>query len=255
MLNLSIDPSNIEQSFDQIANQLLNEYLLSVGNVHYQLTELEFYYHNKEARIEDNFAHTHGDQYKDGAWRLHGAGLDIILKKIGVYYGGILIRGIQELDSELEPIKDRVIDGPWNTATICIRQMGAVENPNPLFLRKRTKKQGRTFIKSPRVGLFLKNTKDLEYICKPWRYLSVPIVTKKNRHLIFLQLQINDRKTAEERLPIMASLKQSQRARNNYLAYFEKGKELKETAFVGGKLTVEYTCKLFGHYCRKYSKL
>ncbi|BDS14505.1 hypothetical protein [Aureispira anguillae] len=250
MLNLSIDPVNIEASFDQIADQLFNQYLLSIGKKRYQFTEIEFYY-NTIAATKDNFAHQHGEEYLDGTWRLHSSGLDIVLKGIGSYYGGILIRGIQELDEQFQPI-GTPIDGPWNTVTTCVREMGAVDKTKSFVLTKRLEDKKRKFIKSPRVGLFLKEAENLEYICKPWRYTSIPVVTKKYRHLVYLQLCLDKNKMTEtEHTSILEQLGLSQRSMEDYKRYFEAGKHTDLDTLVGGKTTVENTCKLFGHYTIK----
>lgn len=255
MLNLFIDSANLEQSFDRIARQLFNEYVFSIGQENYQLTEIEFYYNNNQKGSKDNFAHVHDEKHRNGTWRLHGAGLDIVLKKEGVYYGGILIRGVQKLDRELKPMLDEIIDGPWNTANVCIRQLGEVTNTERFKLTKLEINRTRAFVKSPRVGLFLKNEEDLEYICKPWRYTSTPICTKNYRYLIFLQLCIDTTRTDAEKNKIIEQLKLSQNARANYLQYFATGKKMETEAFVRIKRTVENTCQLFGNYIKNNSNL
>lgn len=255
MLNLSIDSTNLEQSFDQIAYQLFNEYIISTGKVNYQLTEIEFYYNN-QVNANDNFAHDHRKaNYGNGTWRLHGAGLDIVLRNKN-HYGGILIRGIEALDDQLTPVFGGVVDGPWNTVTACIRQLGRVTRTQRFNLKKLKFSRDRKFITSPRVGLFLKNEKDLEYICKPWRYISIPIVTKKERHLIFLQHYVDTEKIKIKQSPIIKQLGQSQLSRTTYLRYFEEGKRMRKEDFVKVKRTVENTCQMFGNYIsRNYSKL
>ena len=245
MPNLSIDASKLENSFDRIAKELFNDYTLQIGEDAYQLTEIEFYYNKFDPNNPyDNFAHQHGEAYPNGTWRLHGAGLDIVLKKMADYYGGILLRGIQKLDSNGIPLEDGIIDGPWNTATACIRGNMATDPKASFYLKKMPSSKERTFKKSPRVGLFLKNTEDLEYICKPWRYSTMPIHTKKYRHLIFLQLHHEGDKYKDQ---VVASV-QSQ---DNYLDYFKEGKTMDTADFVGINNTVPNTCRLFGHYISK----
>ena len=253
MLDLTINASNIEKSFDRIAGNLINDHLLIAGEKAYELTEIEFYYNKYEPQASvDNFAHHHGAKHPDGTWRLHGAGLDIVLKKADDYYGGILIRGLQEVKNASEAAV--VIDGPWNTATTLIRDMGTANAAEGFYLKKRTQSVQREFIKSPRVGLFLKKEQDLEYICKPWRYTSVPILTKKYRHLIFLQLHHNwtNNEISTNAFESCANqIVSSAKSRENYLRDFNEGQSMETKHFISQKNTVANTCRLFGHYISK----
>lgn len=249
MIDLTIDGSKIEKSFDRIARDLLEDYKLQVGNAYYQFTEMEFYYnHYDEKDSKDNFAHKHGEEIKNGTWRLHGAGLDIVLKKTGVYYGGILIRGIEEIDGGEQPIAGTYIDGPWKTVTKCIQQSVSVNETSSFSLVPRLKPRTRLYKKSPRVGLFLKKATDLEYICKPWRYTTMPIMTKNYRHLIILQLTVNKDKDLIENPNLVMK---GEKTRNVYLKDFEDGKKMNAEEFVRKSNTVKHTCQLFGCYINK----
>jgi hypothetical protein len=46
-MNFNIDDNNIEQSFDAIAKELLNEHVLRVNDDEFEFTEIEFYYFMK----------------------------------------------------------------------------------------------------------------------------------------------------------------------------------------------------------------
>ncbi|WMX14962.1 MULTISPECIES: hypothetical protein [unclassified Aureispira] len=246
MLNLRIDSDNIEHFFDQIAIQLFNEYAISTGSSFYQATELEFYYNNTSQTM-DNFAHDHRKkEYKNGTWRLHGAGVDIVLKN-ETHYGGILIRGIQLLNQDYIPVNEGYIDGPWNTIERLIQQKGIVETQSGFYLCKLPYKKNRAFKKTPRVGLNLRNIEDLEYICKPWRYITTPIQTQRCRELIFLQLHFNE---DEEK----NTLGLSERTKANYLNYFQEGQNMALDLLVKKPKSVAKNCQLFGHYIKKYSK-
>lgn len=249
MLNLVIDPSQIESSFDRIAMQLFNDYVCWVGDRIYQFTELEFYYNNYE-QTKDNFAHVHHEEYPNGTWRVHAAGIDIVLKQVGRYYGGILIRGIQALDTALNPV-EMPIDGPWNSLTALIRGLGGVEEQRALTLKNVTKSRERKFIKSPRVGLFLKKKEDLDYFCKPWRYTTVPLHTKNYRHLLFLQLHLNQQKGDEKLEYIIDQLRLSKGAKKNYLDYFEQGASMGIEDLLNSKRSVAQICQLFGKHILK----
>lgn len=244
MLDLNIDVNALEASFDQIAKQLFQNYILRVGKYRYRLTEVEFYYNNATSTL-DNFAHIHSSDFLHGTWRLHGAGFDIVLKQNGGYYGGILLRGLQPLDEALQPISGSYIDGPWNSATACIMHKGDVTVPTPFYLEVLDAPLKIAFKKSPRVGLFLKNKKDLEYICKPWRYNSIPIQTNRYRHLMFLQAYVEQANWYQQ-------INLSTSARNNYIRYFEEGRTMKDTDFENIGTTVPATCRLFG-YCYQHN--
>ncbi|MFK7798167.1 MAG: hypothetical protein AB8E82_11985 [Aureispira sp.] len=246
MLDLSIDAIDLETSFDRIAQQLLQSYVLRVGTQRYQLTEVEFYY-NTITGTFDNFAHQHPSHFLNSTWRLHGAGLDIVLKQEGDYYGGILLRGLQALDAVLQPVSDGYIDGPWNSATACIAHKGDVMEPIPFYLEALEVPFDIMVKKSPRVGLFLRNVEDLKYICKPWRYNTIPIQTKRYRQLIFLQAYV-------EQADWFQQLNLSARSQKNYIAYFEEGQKMKAADFVKIGTSVPATCRLFG-YCYQHNLL
>lgn len=68
MLERPINLSNLEKSFDEIAKDLFNHYVLCVDEKQYQLTEIEFYCNNYEkepSKKLDNFAHKYDDNYSN----------------------------------------------------------------------------------------------------------------------------------------------------------------------------------------------
>ncbi len=90
-MNLSIDNSAIENSFDRIARELLTSKTLVVNGQIFRFTEIEFYYFHKDYH-PDGYTHRH--LRKSGEWRFHNQGIDITLEGNNVQDGGILIRGI-----------------------------------------------------------------------------------------------------------------------------------------------------------------
>ncbi|MCP4441533.1 MAG: hypothetical protein GY810_21705 [Aureispira sp.] len=254
MLNLQIDDSQLDVSFDHIATDLFQNYDLRIGNSYYQLAEIEFYYNKFDKdKALDNFAHQHGEKNPNGTWRLHGAGLDIVFKKLGDYYGGILIRGLQPLDSNRNQATDNYIDGPWNTATTCISKMGMADANSGFELVKRAKIRQTVFKKSPRVGLRLRQAQDLRYIGKPWRYLALvgdtPVIkTKKYRHWAYLQQRHNEGETEANKLW------EHLYNRKNYWKEFKVGQTMSPQAFVNLKLTTGNTCRMLGCYIKNYTE-
>lgn len=88
-INLSIDPENFQGSFRQIAEELMNNFILCSGVRIFRICEIEFYY--KDIDHNDNYTHGHKQQKTSGQWYQHGSGLDIICGN-EKSYGGILIR-------------------------------------------------------------------------------------------------------------------------------------------------------------------
>ncbi len=104
--------ANIQDSFDEIAKRMLNEYILEVDNkIQYRITNIEFYYY-EEGLHEDN--NTHGlcstrameRQLQNGEWYLHKKSVNLNNHRKGIDYtigdginfGGILIKEVVDLD-------------------------------------------------------------------------------------------------------------------------------------------------------------
>ena len=125
-MNFTIDDSNIEQSFDAIAKELMNEHVIMVNNLEFELTEIEFYYY-KTGVHEDIYTHRH--LRKAGEWRSHNQGLDITLEGNENQDGGILIRGLKH--------NGKCINGPLKSLGLLFANMGSVNNPSTLVLKSK----------------------------------------------------------------------------------------------------------------------
>lgn len=239
MLSLHINSNQLSHSFDRIAQDLFERFYLRIGAKDYYLTEVEFYYYEYN-KVVDNFAHKHGNEYPNATWRLHGAGVDIVLKGAN-YYGGILLRG-------MESTEDQHIDGPWKLASTCLRNKGSIHTKTGFHLAEAKIATPRPFKKAPRVGLFLKDAADLDYWGRPWRYSTSPLKTKNCRHLLFLQLYLQG-DTAWQALGL------GQRARNNYLQYFESAQQVSLEQLISTPKSIKKDCQLFSHYVQKFGLL
>jgi 3-methyladenine DNA glycosylase Mpg len=91
-----------EKLFYKIAQKLMNEYCLTIGDNQITFKELEFYHKTVDKNGLHCDPYTHGNdlQFNAGTFYVHESngtygGIDITFGKPNKYYGGILIRGIQ----------------------------------------------------------------------------------------------------------------------------------------------------------------
>lgn len=157
-MNFCIDDNNIEQSFDLIAKELLNEHVLRVNDHEFEFTEIEFYYY-KEGVHKDMYTHKH--LRKAGEWRSHNQGLDITLEGNAEQDGGILIRGLKH--------GEKYINGPIKALGLIFESMGSVQNTSSMVLTGKNlgdKHIIKTFRHIPN------KIQDKEYHFKKYRYIT-----------------------------------------------------------------------------------
>jgi hypothetical protein len=166
-MKFDIDDSRIEQSFDAIAKELINEHVIQVNDREFQFTEIEFYYF-KTGVHEDNYTHKH--RRDPGEWRIHNQGLDITLKGDEVQDGGILIRGLKYFENTSNGNKKvHYINGPIKSLSLLFEAMGSAMNPSSIvLLRKQT---GPKVIHKTFRHIFNK-TENADFRFKDYRYLS-----------------------------------------------------------------------------------
>jgi hypothetical protein len=88
-MNLQINQNGVAASFSEIAESLINNYLLKINDTLIEFCDLEFYW--KGTGHQDTNTHEHN--YQNGQLRPHGSGYDIALKN-ETSYSGILMRGV-----------------------------------------------------------------------------------------------------------------------------------------------------------------
>lgn len=165
-MNLEIDNKDIEGSFNSIASELMNEYVLKVNDTDYRITEIEFYYQG--GNHNDNYIHGHSLQMTKGKWYFHGSGIDLTFGSEGIY-GGVLLRAIYNLKTS------EYIYGPIKIITEIFSNVPSVFDTNISFGLIRTEN---TFlelekpIKAPRVGLNEKTNPNMYK--ELYRYLIMP---------------------------------------------------------------------------------
>ena len=257
-------PTDVEDWFTRIAEQLLNGCVLMVGNEPHRFVEIEFYYRGDGH--PDPF--THGDplQRESGRWYFHRTagvyrggsfkGLDLTFGANGAY-GGVLIRGIEKPDGSL-------VDGP----SLCVdhllektghRQVAALDDAiggrlawdsnNVLFLDQAPSPGQRPLARSARVGLSLKKARASaagempRYIMKLYRYLSEPRRTAKGKTYLVLALHAQG-KTGEE---IYQATGCTRQAIQRYIEDFEAGRSESDfQSYFGAELSPKDLCRLHG---------
>jgi hypothetical protein len=126
-MEFEINNSDIQVSFDRIAKELLLKHVISVNDLDFEITEIEFYFFNVEHH-PDNYTHPHNMQA--GSWRLHKQGIDITFDGTKEKEdGGILIRGLKS--------GDRYVNGPIKSLAWILESMGNVQNKNHIILKSK----------------------------------------------------------------------------------------------------------------------
>lgn len=167
-LDLTIHEDKIEESFERIANDLMNNWLLKIESKIYRFTEIEFYY--KSESHNDPYTHGHALQKEKEKWYFHGSGIDITFGT-NETYGGILIRGIYNFE------KKNYIYGPLNCVTEIFNTIGNIHDKGISFGLIASRENNFEIepeipIAAPRVGL--NSQKDKAYSERFYRFLIMP---------------------------------------------------------------------------------
>jgi len=96
----------VVNSFERIARKLLLETIFIINNKEYQFVDIEFYFNCP--MHQDNCTHEHTKE--SGQFRPHQYGVDIALKSENGGYGGILLKGLKDLNDNAIITKTRVKD-------------------------------------------------------------------------------------------------------------------------------------------------
>lgn len=154
----------ISTRFDAMSNALMNKCVISVGAKQYRITELEFYYFNDVDHI-DLYAHKHEMQQEFAKWYVHGSGVDITFGDSDAF-GGILIRGMQDVATE------SFISGPLNILNTFLSDIeNADAKLNALALEYSDIHEAAIY-KSSRYGLKKKDVDSEDFFSKRYRYIS-----------------------------------------------------------------------------------
>ena len=163
-LNLTINASSEQDvllSFDRIANDLFNKFILNINGFKYFFTEIEFYY-NSSKHPDDT---THQHNVPEGFWRAHNSGIDIALNDNNGSYGGILVRGIRTFEGS----PPEYINGPRKVVCHLFKHFNDIYSQSSLILEPNPnpdQSRGRIF-NIPRQGLSDKK----KYYKNPYRFV------------------------------------------------------------------------------------
>ncbi len=176
-LNLKIDSTSsksIQNSFENIAKDILLNWQLRINEALFSFTEIEFYYFHKGIH-EDNSTHEH--KYDQGLWRFHSQGLDITFQWSEISDGGILIRGLKS-DNKSEK---EYVNGPRRIVETIFRSFNPVTNIQQQFgLIRKKASESKVIFKTVRHGL--SNTQDNAFKDEPYRYFT-DIDDWENKHV------------------------------------------------------------------------
>ena len=119
LLQMSLDNMNgkaIEKTFEEIANNLINNYYIKCNEKNYCFAEIEFYYYDKDRYNQEWNEKTYPrTNKKAGQLFFHYSGVDICFDSnfANGRFGGILIRSLYDKTS------NRFIMGPL----LCVNEM------------------------------------------------------------------------------------------------------------------------------------
>jgi hypothetical protein len=167
-IDFSIDEANIDEGFQRIANDLLNNWVIKVEDALYRITEIEFYYRDEARNHDDSYVHGHKMQKQKGKWYFHGSGIDITFGN-EKSFGGILIRAMVNIHS------NEYFYGPLVCVQELFRNFPAIFNTEinfGLIPAKNGQLSFEKLIRAPRVGLKPEN--NLEMWNKFYRFLIMP---------------------------------------------------------------------------------
>lgn len=182
--------ADLELEFKHIAEELMLSFKLRTPKNEYHLAELEFYLNDGKIHKDES---THGDkrQKQSATWYFHRysngeykkpnrQGLDITIGQRDRYYGGILIRALQNVADENDYIHgpslivDRILEDTRRSQKE-IENEGVFENK--LLRLVVGKKSDQQIFEGPRYNLG-KNTPEF-YLNKAYRFITYP----KKKHM------------------------------------------------------------------------
>jgi len=266
ILNLiSLNPEIVDDfagAIDSLAESFLNGFVIRINGKDHRLAEVEFYL--QDENHNDIFTHCDEQQKIPCQWYFHrmgkGAtagykggsykGLDITFSKRG--FGGMLIRALYQIETK------EYIEGPSKVVdhilSLCsakdISSFTTSDNFSWSVLDEtkklhivQSKLERRDLITSGRVGLVLRKKEHVPFVLKPYRYMSFPLLVRKGRQHLVLELYYIG-KTKEE---IMLITGCTGAAVGTYIQHYNasKAKPKLASAYFDTKTNSEEFCKFY----------
>lgn len=154
---LYLSNQNSSDSFDDVANEMMNHHVLCINGCAFKVVELEFYVNNSKNKNDaDLYTHGNVSQIVFGGWYDHPAGIDFTIGNNVDTYGGILIRSIKDLESK------KYINGPLNVKSY-LNKFGYTKN-KPLLNWLPSAESATKIYKVKRYGLPFKESQSEFYI-------------------------------------------------------------------------------------------
>jgi hypothetical protein len=260
---VAFDPAtatDFPKQFQSIADTLMNSTILMIGGKEHRLAELEFYL--KDDAHPDTFTHCDDQQKESGQWYFHKMGkgykggsykgLDITFSKRG--HSGILIRALMEIAT------GKYIEGPSLVVDHVLALTKAEDimaltkkenfswdctlNTTDLYLKEDTKRlEKKTLFSCGRVGLVLRTDNHSLYVLKPYRFLTFPLLCKKGKQHLALELY----DSGKTKLEIVQITGCTDKGISGYIAAFEQSKAApkKASEYYATKLNVEDFSKFY----------
>lgn len=136
-----------EEEFEGIAGQLFNNYAIQNHDSTYRIVDVEFYWNSSNHKDNSTYNRKHVNP-NQGEWFFHYSGVDIALKNEDTGgYGGILIRGIYDIEN------DKLYKGPLVCAMKLFSGTSAFSESIKTKIIEYNKFTVAKILKGPRVGL------------------------------------------------------------------------------------------------------
>lgn len=195
-----------QEMFTMIAQSLMHYHCILSGENVYRITELEFYYHEKEGNHNDPYTHCDDEQLTAGKWYFNGMGVDITFGNMERnVYGGILIRGIKKQGDV--PV---YISGPSNVLKELFSSQGdafSIENKFRIceLENAAAEESVSKLIAATRVGLTRKTNDSKNFFDCEYRYISDLKKEHKfkNKEAVIKQLILSGKLSREDEKRIL----------------------------------------------------
>jgi len=265
--------NEIAQRLNFICGVMMNRYNMVIAGKLFRLVEVEAYLkceshkdvftHGDELQLQTTghwYFHRQGKTYKGGSYM----GLDVTFGSPGKCTGGILIRGVIELETGI------ITEGPCNVVRKILELTKAKNivslvdseiftfnafNGGVLKLEKAKEPRNHQIIRSPRYGLTLKkDAKEREkWLMAPYRFQTAPKLLKKQKNLVSLSIWKSQPGISSEDLKKITGITERNNAKN--VEVFKAGLSQKMTEFHGKEFTASLLIQAYGAWSKVYSKL